>query len=100
MYCTMFCNLECILEANDSDLLTHLLSYPHSRDAIASKNKTRYVSTRYLYISISCNSRKDIFGVVLAEFISNIENLRPVMEAFKKKYGIFNALQNPSTPQT
>ena len=38
MYCTMFCNLECILEANDSDLLTHLLSYPHSRDAIASKN--------------------------------------------------------------
>ena len=48
------------------------------------KNKTRYVSTRYLYISISCNSRKDIFGVVLAEFISNIENLRPVMEAFKK----------------
>ena len=38
MYCTMFCNLECILEANDSDLLTHLLSYLHSRDAIASKN--------------------------------------------------------------
>ena len=48
MYCTMFCNLECILEANDSQLL----SYPNSRDAIASKKGPYCKGTDFAHTKI------------------------------------------------
>ena len=66
MYCTMFCNLECVLEANDS----HLLTYSHTQilEMLSHLKITHLLNKIFLVHNVH---DYELFKIMLCRYLNN-----------------------------